>query len=298
MSEQLNQSMKYVVKKNTLSNDTEIEISEEEFNALLVSTKTLSNILAIEEKYQIVLENYFEFEKTLFEEMLQNKIFNIDYAELHQTQMKLNQRIMNLFTSIISYRDSIDQHLHLIDKSFSVKKHKSHEYDSNIEYEIMEALRNYVQHNGLPTHYLEINQRWRDYDSVSLNEMTLGLFITKSRLTNSDFKRTTLHKMADKTDLKNCIRTYVDCFGNIHKEVRNMLENAVNNARVTIEILFTKYLEYSGDSQIIGVQAYKINNQQIIHEIPILLKWDDIRIQLQIKNKVPTYFKTSCLNSR
>jgi hypothetical protein len=57
--------MRYVLRKAVLGKVPEIEITEENYLALQDARKVLANALAIEEKYEILICNYLEFEKQI-----------------------------------------------------------------------------------------------------------------------------------------------------------------------------------------------------------------------------------------
>ena len=57
--------MKYILKIDTLGTQPEIKITEKEYKNLEKAKKILSNALEIEEKHEIVISNYLEFEKRM-----------------------------------------------------------------------------------------------------------------------------------------------------------------------------------------------------------------------------------------
>jgi len=59
--------MKYLLKINALGQFPEIDLSEEHFKAIKNAKKALTNGLEMEEKYEILIENYLDFEKELLE---------------------------------------------------------------------------------------------------------------------------------------------------------------------------------------------------------------------------------------
>jgi len=59
--------MKYLLRKDVLGKVPEIEITAEEYAEFEKARNILSNALAIEEKYEIVIANYLDFEKQILD---------------------------------------------------------------------------------------------------------------------------------------------------------------------------------------------------------------------------------------
>ena len=57
--------MRYVLRKAVIGNVPEIGISESEYLEFQKARNTLSNALEIEEKYEIVISNYLDFEQEI-----------------------------------------------------------------------------------------------------------------------------------------------------------------------------------------------------------------------------------------
>jgi len=59
--------MKYLLRKAASGKAPEIEITAEDYAEFEKARNILSNALAIEEKYEIVIANYLDFEKQISE---------------------------------------------------------------------------------------------------------------------------------------------------------------------------------------------------------------------------------------
>jgi len=59
--------MRYSLRKGVLDKVPEIEITEKEYDAFSQARNILLNALAIEEKYDILIANYLDFEKEILD---------------------------------------------------------------------------------------------------------------------------------------------------------------------------------------------------------------------------------------
>jgi hypothetical protein len=132
------------------------EISEAEFNALRTARNDLAIVESVEEKLGILLGNYEEFETALLSQTVHNVVFqDINPSRAKDMIYTLNRRVINLLTSCRLYLDHIRHDLNSIygdgaDVTNVVVQETSRQYDARLGYRVMEALRNYVQHRGLP----------------------------------------------------------------------------------------------------------------------------------------------------
>lgn len=288
----------YLLRKNTFDCREEIVLSEIEYLECKESKIKLSAIFSIEEKYHIILNNYLDFEKSVLNISLLNEINSVgDYQEFYEFKSELNTKIINILTSIRLYVDTIETHVSEIinDKEIKilVKSYKSEEYEDKFHYRFMEAFRNYIQHSGLAVHRFSLNSRWNQ--DWTKREISIEIYAQKYLL-DSKFKALILNEMADEIDLKECIRSYIDSMGVIHSKIRNLVSSTIDTARSNVELMHSRYIkEYDGSG--ISLSINKISKNEDFESVPILLEWDDIRINLQKKYKVPTYHSNVCIIS-
>ncbi|MDX9755906.1 MAG: hypothetical protein RBT52_00135 [Sulfurimonas sp.] len=106
----------YIIYSKLLNSRFEESITEEIYNELTKSKQILSEIFAKEKIYNIILMNYYEFEKELFEITLTNEIFQSDYSDFTDYLSKIEQRALNLLSSITLYLDSFKDDLKEVQK--------------------------------------------------------------------------------------------------------------------------------------------------------------------------------------
>jgi hypothetical protein len=139
----------------------EIETTAEEYVAFENARNVLTNALAIEQKYEFVITNYLALEKEVLDTTVVTMVREpLDYPDVFEVQQRLNICLANLLTAARLYVDSLNHNVrecvpNVPDAEGTVRKFFSKEYDENKEYRFMEALRNYVQHRGLPIHWTQ-----------------------------------------------------------------------------------------------------------------------------------------------
>lgn len=129
------------------------EITDDCFLNVKRSYFTCLKLLWIEEKWNIVSDNFYEWEeeiKNSYDFFLHNhNENNVEYGK--REIIRLNRRLFNVLSSIRMYRDQVLKDLSDLDselkKQFEKETHT--QYDKTFSYQIMELIRNYMQHQGL-----------------------------------------------------------------------------------------------------------------------------------------------------
>jgi hypothetical protein len=210
-----------------------VDISKEEYQAIGASKKNLIEALYLEQKLDMVVEDYFEFEMELLatstRQMVQR---NQDYYWFQEEINRLNRRIVNLLSACRLYLDQSIHHLSCIygkgaEKLNNVRKKISKEYDSKLGYRVMEAMRNYVQHRGFPVHKWTFHTKRVERKGKSQVLFTLAPFIDVQELRqDKKFKKEVveeLEKIGNEIDIKPFVREYVAGIGNAHEYIRSVI---------------------------------------------------------------------------
>lgn len=194
-------------------------------------------VLSVEEKLNIVLENFAEFERELMENSLNHMMFSgrdwtLSMDEIH----KVNRRLINLLTTCRLYVDQIPHNLNSIYGSKSAQAERvgqqmSQEYDSTLGYRVVCALRNFVQHRGLPIQSLNhIAKRSEKSSKVFINHLVAISIDVTSLKEAGDFKNSVLKELeaiGNLVDIKPLLRQSIESIGRIHLLVRELLADDV-----------------------------------------------------------------------
>lgn len=153
---------------------------------------------------------------------------------------------MNLLTAARLYVDQVSQHVQGItgkaEKSSEVKKLFSREYDNSLEYRFMDALRNHVQHRGLPVHITQFNCSAMDTDQKRKLRFSIKILLEKLKLSqDKTFKQTVLKKLPEIINLKMYSRGYIESLSKIHVEVRNLVGSKLEVARKKLKNAISSY---------------------------------------------------------
>lgn len=299
--------MKYLIRQDILDKAPEIEITAEKYAELGKAHNILTNALAIEEKYEILIANYLDFEKQILDTAIECMVReNYNLQNFFEFRLKLNTRIVNLLTAVRLYQDQAKQNVpkcvpNNIDAQTIVKKFFSKEFDENVDYQFMEGLRNYVQHKGLPVHWTQLDRKRISVENDFSLEYSIELgsrrsYLEEDRSATYKYKSSVLTKYDNKIDLKAATRNYVESIGNVHESIRSLTTQSVSLAREIIEETHRKYLAvYNG--HLVALSASEWSDKEQISSIPLLLDWDDIRVKLQERNKKTINLKKRYITS-
>lgn len=293
--------MEYFVSIQALGHFPKIQLDKQEFQNIKEARTALSHGLSIEEKYEIIISNYLEFEKEILEQsilfMAQNRF---QYSDQFQKKLNFNIKLVNLLTSTRLYIDQLYQHIEYANPELSngkdsIKNILANEYDKKFEYRFMEALRNYVQHRGLPIHLLKSHSERNSNGQMSF---AIELYSQKERLEeDKKFKRKVLEEMPEKINLKEVVRGYIESISAIHIKVRKMLSSFLERSRYIIEKVQSDYRELY-PRKIVGLYALCVEDNVVLDKIPLLLEWDDIRLKLTKQNSQLTNLRHSFVTGK
>lgn len=288
---------KYIIYSKNITNGFQEELAQQEFEELSKSKELLFEVRQIENIYNILIMNYYEFEKELYEISLKDEIFNSDYINFSEYISKVEQRVLNFLSSTTLYFDSFKDDLketqkysiYLKDEFNVIKKFFDEELKINKNLKIMKFIRNHIQHNGLLNPETMINGKNL---SEELREQTLKFKMDKNTIKADWYKAENFAELDEKIDLKKAIRIYVDFISQVHQKFRELTNEKTKNARIEFETTFEKYLEHK------FLYVAQIVDGEIKIELPILLNWDNIRLEMIKKNRVPTAFKRHSINTK
>lgn len=221
-------------------------------------------LLAIEEKLNVVMENYAEFEQSLLDITITNMVFhNLDWDSMTAARQTIVRRIINLLSSCRSYLDQKDHDLGAIstvtdDIIREVKKSFSQQYDARLGYRVMEEMRNHVQHRGSSVYHLAYPSGWRGdikTDDCWLEFNITASFTRKDLERDGEFKQRILDELPtdEPIDLKAQIRDYVAGISEAHQTLRRLLDQTRKNACTLLRDAIAQYESQAEDGDATGL---------------------------------------------
>ncbi|WP_122665136.1 hypothetical protein [Pseudomonas viridiflava] len=285
---------KYFLGTITLDNHKKLELTPSEYISIQLARRILGIALNIEEKYDLALCNYLEFEKEQLILTLDNLANSVhfDYHHSYKILSTLNRRLVNFLSTAKQYTERVAGLASKCSTNESETENTistllSKHYDDTLDYRAMEALRNHVNHYGLAVHTISTPSKWTLTEQKKADQLVFNLeiYAEKTALAeNSKFKRNILDELPDRYDLKKGARAYIGAISHVHEEVRRLIGDSADTARKTIEAYLKSYANLNdGDSFAVGAFIVK-NGEEIVPHTVINLSWDDVRIELQKKN--------------
>lgn len=282
--------MRYLLILEVAGKTPEIDISVERYDQLKKAKHILTNCLLIEEKYEMLVLSFLEWENTILGSSLSNMVRTYSgYEDFFEPKLQLNLKLVSLLTTARLYVDNIHCHVREIVPDIKpdslVKSFFKRECDDNAEYRFMEKFRNFVQHRGIPVHWLSYNSKWTDLGEEKRLEYTIELAAEKSILADDDkFNKKVLTEIPNRVDLKAYVRSYLESLSNVQQSIRELIEKMVGEARSLVEDAHAEYREVCDKDSLVGLGACIYDGNRKTESVPLFLEWDDIRIKLQRKN--------------
>jgi hypothetical protein len=209
-----------------------LPLEQDEYNRIRVAKRRLSDALQIEEKYGMLLENYREFKQSLLDSTLEYMLFDSPAAWQSMISMIYQnaRRVTNLLSTARLY---VDQSVHDLksiygdgsDTVAAFKSWKNEQYDGLLGYRAMEALRNYMQHRGLPVRSISVGGQWRGEANVFT--VRINLVVAELRR-DPEFKQEVLEQLeaiGPQVPLKKLVREYIQGLATVQARLRQMWAN-------------------------------------------------------------------------
>lgn len=216
----------------------------------LESSKLLTdNIFSIEQKYDLMISNYYNFEKELLLQTLEDSLRVNDLTTFQFVNLaSIIRESQNLIISIsLFYEQTSNRHLNKLpvsnDKLIKIVQHLNKIKNDNVEIDFIISLRNYIAHRDIPIDSFVIGSDWDFNNEISERKLGRSIipYISKLRLINDKkFKRSCLTKLhskdKDRIDFRYPVNRTISLLSsfmdNFRKELKNELidaNNIVNN---------------------------------------------------------------------
>lgn len=263
--------MRHGIRQLVLGSTRFLELAQDRYAELVCARNRVFEALYIEEKFAYLVENYRELEiealaSTVHHATLPQRSWSEMVADIHL----FNRRIINLLTTTRLYLDQVPQHLMAICSGDTeptlearFKTALSVRYGGSFAYRLLEALRNYVQHRGLPLSEVRRGCHIADpHDASSPLLSTIRLVLDAEGLAaDPRFKRPVADELGcleGKLDLRPMIREYVALIAEAHEELRTALSPrlAIWAAEVSDAIQAFAQGEKSLESGLTAVQEH------------------------------------------
>lgn len=160
--------MKFCLHLGVLGNWPVLDISRDDFERLKKAKRGLFVLVGIEEKFEMLLDNYVDYEQELLRIALGHMVsHNVDYLEMNDGRPSMNRRLANLLTMTRLYTDQVKHDLSGLygresTQLASIEKRFKGESANALGYRAMETIRNSMQHRDLPIRSIVYHSGWED----------------------------------------------------------------------------------------------------------------------------------------
>ncbi|GGD44406.1 hypothetical protein GRI62_10640 [Erythrobacter arachoides] len=255
----------YFLAIRALGQHHRVEIDQARFEEIQTASANLQHILALEEQWAAVIQNYMELEKGLLEAALRHMVMaDYEWQTLHDWQLSFAVRMANLLSSCRAYLDQTTHHLGSLKPdggdATAFKEARSREYDTRLGYRFMEAMRNYSQHRGLPLHGSSYAISRQEPD---LLQYSVATSIDLSQLQGDDaFKQTVLAEISDEElSVEPLLRDYMAGLSAVHLKARNLLKERVAVWMEVIRGAIAQHVDSSPDGKTPGLSAIELGKR-------------------------------------
>lgn len=265
-----------------------VSIDADRYAALCEARATFIDAGAFEQRYEILLGNHLALEQFCAEWSLRREVeMDHRYETGARVILEASRHVMNLLSAARAYADHVVRNFGHLGLSPPFKEQAetllSEEYDRNLSYRIVCALRNYVQHRATPVHGVtgRKSECWADALVIYCQKKTL--------MEEGKFKALILADMEDKTDLKLVAREYMRGVSSVHVELRRRVGEHCREASRLHEEAIAQFVAAQPEPEPgtpgIGLTVCREVNGKYVDAHPILLAWDDVRQLLAAKNR-------------
>lgn len=271
----------YVLTRWALGKHTEIPISREEFHAIQEAIGLISAATDIERPFDLVVRSFVEFEKGLASSAVNYMVrpFRGRLDFFHEMQEHL-MRLVALLTSCRMYLDQTDRSLKRpplkalrADAPFAQVRAKH--YDGSFSFRLLEALRNFAQHQGQAIDQIAFRSKWVGDKDDQRMQFATDVFVDPEALRmagkiNAKF-RNELAPYKDRLDIRVHVGHYVESLGDIQLNVRAWLQETVSAAKILLlsKVAVFKALDANQDAT--GLVAAEIaDNGRMQNEVHIV----------------------------
>lgn len=228
----------------------EYEIPEDTYNDLKGAKELLSKVLSSERVFGMLVDNYIELEKEIFNQALIESL-NPEKDSLDEPIYEINRRIINFLTTCRLFSDlscnlfsreinSGQEACSIYDKNSEQSKRffsRFCEERNNQEFRVVTALRNYAQHTDIPFQYLTLSSGRVESDGIGFWKNTVSAKIDikeliskydslpkKQKNKNDRDSFDELERMGDYIEVIPLLRKCMDSMGRIISEIREIVE--------------------------------------------------------------------------
>lgn len=283
----------FFVREMTYGDHPEVEITREEFEQIQCGKKVLHASRSIEEKYDILLENYIQFEQDVALVCINEMVRGHDgYEDAYMTVRDINVRVSTLLSAARMYTDHLAADIGAFtNNEWNAPEYlanKLKEYRRDKYFRLVEGIRNYAQHVSMPISNTAIGGQWSVSEGKKHTSYhAISMVCSKQDLSRKqELARTTLTEFEDEIELKFALGKYISALGKLHNDIRRDVKIQVDKSRLNFEKWIANYAKRMTIKETpSSLTAMRVEDGAIAESVEIHLNWDDVRLKLVRRNR-------------
>jgi hypothetical protein len=286
---------RYQLVRRALNCSCSVNLTEKEYDDILDARRKLLLSLYIEENFDLLLNNYLEFETNLVEMAARMMVKQTTkYAGFQAERRLINRLLINLLTASRTYLDQTPHHISDIFGKESevfndVDKEISYKYEKYLGYRVMDTLRNHVQHRGSPIHSVTYESRWvGERPTGRLLHLYIPKLTTKYLQEDDKIKKATLKEiesLGNEIDIRPFIRQYIQALVEVNGKIREILRPHINTWEQIIRGAIRQYQNKCPDEKtVLGLTLAIYNDDDALESVDIFDELIEYRQQLEKEN--------------
>ena len=294
--------MRYVLR--ALGSNDFVNLDEAEYLEVARAKDALVAMIGIEQKFDLLFENYADYERELLELSLHQALRrDLDWPGGQNDIAAVSRRLANLLSAARLY---IDQVTHDLRATFGptsdlpeiVKAKTSQEYDARFGYRLMETLRNAMQHRSMPVHALS-------YPSESVGQgvqFRAVPSIDVTRLKDAELKPAVfaeLESRGNTVELTPLVREYIEGLGNVHEALRTLAAPQVATWDSVLASTQARGTEPSGGGTKRAVLVSRLDDaENVIETVQVFTEVTEYRRAFERRNSILSNLARRYVSSR
>lgn len=273
-----------------------LPITVAEYEELRGAKVGLLHSLAVEEKFDHVVENFLELETALLQTALAFMVHpDLGSHRFHRERTLLDRRLMNLLTAVKTYVDQVPSHVEGVapEAKSRVQAAIVAERDGRCGYRVTLALRNYVQHHDSLVHLVSYGSRLPDAVPGTRVEFTVNPYVHPERLRFDERMNKWdqavldgLRERGEQVELRPLVRDCLEGLWAIHSRVRVEVAQSNQDLEVVLRAAEAKYRERCPEEESsLGLAAVVRGSDEMrLEEVPLTWEFTGYRAYLETKN--------------
>jgi len=247
-------AIEYYISQNSFNEKYAIPLNNADWKEIKSANEFILNILFIEQKYDLMISNYYEFEENLLQQALDHSIRSYGSHELLDSLLNTTRKVINLISSIVLFSEHVEKRhtkrfLFDQEKDAEVFKEFRDFTKNSMDYRFIKGLRNHVAHRDLPMDSYSNSSSWDHIDNEE--ERKLGHFavptVKKDKLiADEKFSTTVVEAMKNekgRIDLRIPIRNTLAGLSEINIGIRKNIAEDYDHSKNIIYSAIDRFKE-------------------------------------------------------